>query len=49
MVLHIRIVFATSMTVTGILPVLTISTILLVSATPCKLDVSEFFQCKRKI
>ena len=49
MVLHIRIIFATSMTVTGILPVLTISAILFVCATPCKLDAFEFAQCKRKI
>ena len=48
-VLHIRIVFATSMTVTNILPVLTISTSLFVCATSCKLDVFEFVQCKRKI
>ena len=48
MVLHIRIVFATSLTETDILPVLTISTSLFVCATPCKLDVFEFVQCKRK-
>ena len=38
-ILHIPIVFATSMTVTAILPVLTISTVLFVCSTPCKLDV----------
>ena len=39
MVLHIRIVSATSMTVIAILPVLTISTILFVCATPCNLNL----------
>ena len=49
MVLHIRIVSATSLTVIAILPVQTISTILFVCATPCQLDVFEFVQSKRKI
>ena len=47
-VLHISIVSAPSMTVTAILPVLTISTILFVCATRCKLDIFKFVQCKRK-
>ena len=48
MVLHVRIVLAPSMTVTSILPVLTISTVLFVCATPCKLDVFKFFHCVRE-